>query len=733
MTIATDGFGTILSGLETGGGGSVIPDEGGISGTYEGNLVCLGDVYVAGDLEVKGSMLVRGDFINDGGHAVTIRGDLHAQGIYFDKDVTTTPQQNFRVDGDLIFTYMEFRQCGEEAAQLRVGGDLIGSTGGPGSLLQGEGIDGDVLLAGTNGLDIIVYGKLQVGGVYVDGGENNAGGNAGNGGTIYVYGDCNALFDLNLSGGNAPNGTAGDGGFLYAYADVVIPDGTLSVRGGNGNNGSAGNGGTIYVEGNFSGEEISAYGGDCDSDSELHRSGTGGNITVSGQVTYCGFMTVSGGDRSGTLAAGNTLDAPNAGEIYVYGGISANDIHARGGDVETANFAPHNAGNGGYLRQEDGEVIIPIKGSLNVSDDIRFEGGDASQGNGGNGGIIYVDGHSSIEDSFDMYGGDADNGNGGNGGEAYFYADLGLDDVRMEGGHGINGNGGNGASLFVKGNLNVNFLYNGQGGGCNSVNETHYAGSGGSINVEGSFVYYGDDDDLNLVGGDRTGATTVANAGGTPANGGNLNVRGNFTSRTTVLISAGGVFTEYPYAPGGNAGNMYVGGSCYVSDVIYMNGGRAVGGTAGNGGDFEAKGHAGFTRLECEGGQAAQSILLGDAGTAGAAGTVTFRAGVSTGAIIQLDGLFDAGGSAPASEVNLFLTGNCTIGILNMSARAGTYIRQDLSFENPVVLKVNALQAKNTFNNIAGAATGDVSASLDGLFITGTGGTWYSIPGVIVP
>ncbi len=720
MSIATDGFGTILSGLETG-----VPNGGEITGTYEGNLVCLGDVTVTGDLEIKGSMLVRGDFINDGGHEVTIRGDLHAQGIYFDKDVTTTPQQNFRVDGDLIFTYMEFRQCGEAAAQLRVGGDLIGSTGGfPGSLLQGEGIDGDALLAGTNGLDIIVYGKLQVGGVYVYGGENNAGGNAGNGGAIYVYGDCNALIDLDLSGGNAPDGTAGDGGFLYVYADVAIPDGTLSVRGGNANNGSAGNGGEINVEGNFSGSEISAYGGDCDSDSELHRSGSGGNVYVHGQVTYCGFMTVSGGDRSGTLTAGNTLDAPNAGEIYVYGGISASDVYAQGGDVETANFAPHNAGNGGYLE---------VEGFLNVSDDFQFEGGNASRGNGGNGGYVSVEGHSSIEDDFDMYGGDADNGNGGNGGDANFYADLGIDEVRMEGGHGINGNGGNGASLFVKGNLTVNEFYNGQGGGCNSVNETHYAGSGGSIDVEGSFVYFGDDGDLDLVGGDRTGATTVANAGGTPANGGNINVEGNFTSRTTVLLSAGGVFTNYPYAPGGNAGNMYVEGSCYVSDIIYMNGGRAVGGTAGNGGNFEAKGHAGFTRLECEGGQAAQSILLGDAGTAGAAGTVTFRAGVSTGAIIQLDGLFDAGGSAPASEVNLFLTGNCTIGILNMSARAGTYIRQDLVFENPVVLKVNALQAKNTFNNIAGVATGDVSASLDGLFITSADGTWYSIAGVVVP
>jgi len=724
MTIATDGFGTILSGLET-GGGSVIPNEGEITGTYEGNLMCLGDVTVTGDLEVKGSMLVRGDFINDGGHEVTIRGDLHAQAIYFDKDVTTTPQQNFRVDGDLIFTYMEFRQCGEAAAQLRVGGDLIGSTGGfPGSVLQGEGVGGDALLAGTNGLDIIVYGKLQVGAVYAYGGENNAGGSAGNGGTITVYGDCHALIDLDLSGGNATNGTAGNGGGMNAYADVTIFDGILSVRGGNANNGNAGNGGIIYVEGNFSGDEISAYGGNCDSNSELYRSGTGGNLYVHGQVTFCGFMTVSGGDRYGTLAAGNTLDTPDAGEIYVNGGISANDVYAQGGSVNTANFAPHNAGSGGYLE---------VEGFLLVSDDLQFEGGYATYGDGGNGGYVSVEGPSSIEDDFDMNGGDADNGNGGNGGDANFYADLGLDEVRVEGGHGINGNGGNGASLFVKGNLTINEFYNGHGGGCNSNNETHYAGSGGDIDVEGSFVYFGGDDDLNLVGGDRTGATTVANVGAQPANGGSLNVGGNFTSRETVLLSAGGVFTDYPYGPGGNAGNLYVDGSCSVSASIYMNGGRAVGSTAGNGGYAQISGHAGFTSLECDGGQAAQSVLLGDAGTAGAAGTVVFRAGVSTGEISQLDGPFEAGGSAPASEVNLYLAGNCTIGTIGMSARAGTYIRRDASFQNPVVLKVTSLPAKNTLNDAAGVATGDVSASLDGLFITGADGTWYSIAGVVVP
>ncbi len=724
MSVATDGFGTIIAGLELGGGGSVIPNEGEVTGTYEGNLVCEGDVTVTGNLEVNGSMTVLGEFINDGGHEITIRGDLHAQGILFDKDDTSTPQQNFSVDGDLIFTYMEFRQCGGSAAQLRVGGDLIGAVGFAGSYLRGEGVEGAGATAGTPGLNILVYGDVTVASVFAYGGANDSG-NAGNGGSLTVYGDCNVWDSLQLGGGNATDGDAGNGGSVYVYGSMAIPDGTLSVRGGEGNNGSAGNGGYVYIEANFSGSEISAYGGDCNSDSENHRAGSGGDIYVHGSVTHCGYMTVSGGDRYGTLTAGNTLSTPNAGTIDVNGGVSAEDIYAVGGDVYTNNFAPHDAGNGGSFY---------CNGYLGVTDDFQVEGGFASNGNGGNGGYVSVEGHALIEDDFDLDGGGSNNGNGGNGGQAYFYGNLSLDEVRMYGGDSAtNGNGGNGAYLFVKGDLNVNEFYNGEGGDCNSTNETHYAGSGGNIRVEGSFVYFGDDDDLNISGGDRYGATTVANTGAVPANGGNLDVGGNFTSRTVVNLIAGGIFTDYPYGPGGNAGNLYVEGSCYVSDNIYMNGGRAVGSTAGNGGNVEIKGHAGFTALECDGGQAAQSVLLNDAGTAGTAGTVTFRAGVSTGEISQLDGPFDAGGSAPAGDVNLFLTGHCTIGTIDMSARAGTYIRRDQSFENPVVLKVDALPTKNTLNDVAGTATGDVSGSLNGLFITGTGGTWYSIAGTIVP
>lgn len=725
MSIATDGFGTIISGLETGGGGggNVIPDGGSISGTYEGNLVCEGAATVTGNLTVNGSMLVLGTLTNDGGWEVTIRGNLHAQSINFDNADTSQVQSNFSVDGDLVFTYMEFRQSGGSAAQLRVGGDLIGSAGFSGTILRGEGVDGSLGVAGTPGLSILVYGDLMVTEVHIFGGSNSAGA-AGNGGNVTVWGDCLVTFTLDASGGNATDGDAGVGGTVDVYGDLGIPDGTVSVRGGGSTNGNGGNAGTLDVEANFSGSEISAYGGDCDSDSELHRSGSGGNISVYGQVTWCGYMTVSGGDRYGTLTTGNTLTPPSAGEINVNGGISAGDIFAEGGDVYTSNFAPHDAGNGGY---------IYIEGNLAVSDDFELSGGYAGQGNGGNGGYVSVEGNASIDDDLDAHGGNADNGTGGSGGDLNFYGNLLIDEVRMYGGSGTNGSGGNGANLFVKGDLIINEFYSGSGGQCNSANENHGAGSGSNVNVEGNFTYHGDEDDLYLRGGDRYGATIVTNLVVAPASGGNLSVGGSFVSRVLVDMQGGSTWTDYPNAAGGQGGNLYVEGSMYVSDNVYLSGGRSVGNTGGKGGDLEVKGHAGFTGLRTYGGDSVESVVLGDAGQAGYAGTATFRAGLVTGEIGQVDGTAGPGGSAATNDVNLYLSGHCNIGTIDMTARANCYIRKDLAFEAPVTLNVTSMTIKNTLNDVAGNATGDVSASLGtSLFMTGTGGTWYAIAGVVI-
>jgi hypothetical protein len=725
MSIATDGFGTIISGLETGGGGgSVIPDNGNITGVYDGNLVCDGNVNVTGNLEVKGSMLVRGDFVNDGGHQVIIRGDLFAQSILFDHVDTSQPQSNFQVDGDLIFTFMNFRQSGGFQAQLRVGGDLTGSSGFSGTILNGNGVDGSLGVQGTDGLNLVVYGDLTVSDVSLYGGDNLAG-SAGSGGNVTVYGDCAVTTDLNLSGGNATDGDAGLGGYLYVYGDVSIPGGTLSVRGGSSSNGNAGNAGTVEIEGNFTGSEISAYGGDCTSDSELHRSGSGGDIFVYGQVTWSGLLNVSGGDRYGTLLMGAFNTAPDAGTIDVNGGLFASDLYARGGGVFTNGFAPHEAGNGGYLF---------VEGTLSVNDDLQFEGGDANQGNAGSGGVIDVEGYATIEDDFNMNGGDSQNGNGGNGGSAYFYSDLIIDECRMYGGNSVNGNGGYGASLFVKGNLTCNEFYSAYGGNCSSIVEFHQAGHGGNINIEGNFTYFGEDDDIYMDGGERTGLTTVSSLGTGQSNGGYINVGGSFICCSSIYLRGGDVYTDYPNAPGGEGGSCTVKGTLVVTDDIFLDGGRSVGNTGGNGGNLDVYGHSKVRSIYSVGGDSVESILTGDASTAGNGGSLTFRAGVTSDTISQIDGIFGLGGSAPSGQVDLSLGGACIVHQIDMSSRMNCYIRQYQLSSIPVTLKVNSVITKNTLNDSAGTATGDISALTDGsLFFTGAGGVWYSVPGVLVP
>lgn len=726
MSIATDGFGSIIAALETGGGGGgVLPPDDNISGDYTNNLISEGDVYVTGPLEVMGSMVVRGDFINDGGWPVTIHGDLYAQAIYFNHADPTQPQSNFQVDGDLIFTQMNFRQSGGYQALLRVGGNLIGAAGFSGTLLNGSGVDGSLGVPGSPGLSVLVYGDLIVTDVQLYGGENLAGA-AGNGGNLVVYGDCLTAYNLDLSGGAAANGDAGYGGTVDVYGDLSVPDGTLSVRGGTAQNGNAGNAGSVYVDTNFTGSEISAYGGNCFSDSELHRSGSGGNVYVYGQVTWANSITVSGGDRYGTLSTGGANTPPHAGYIEARGGLSCSDLNARGGRVWTGGFAPHDAGDGGTLN---------VDGFLNVADDLQFEGGFADVvGNGGNGGYVNVEGHASIEDDFDINGGYAGNGNGGNGGSGYFYGDLNIDEVRLEGGSATNGNGGNGAYLFVKGNLTVNEFYDGAGGYCNSANELHHAGSGGGINVEGEFRFYGDDDDLILSGGDRFGATSAPNPVGIAANGGTLTVGGDFISRAWVYSRGGGVYTDYQNAPGGSGGYLMVKGDCIVDGGISLEGGHSVANIAGNGGTMNVRGHTTADAVLASGGNSAESILTGDAGQAGPPGNVTFRGGMTISGISMLDGTFGAGGSAPNGLSELHLNGTCIVNDINMSARANVYIRKTPWADTPVMLKVNSLPTKNTLNDSAGTATGDVSASLaSSMFLTGPGGVWYAVAGVLVP
>lgn len=714
MSILTDGFGTIVAGLEAGGGGgTVIPDGGTVTGTYDGNVLCEGDVTVTGNLTVNGSMTVLGGFTNDGGWEVTIRGDLHAQGIYFDKADTSTPQQDFSVDGDLLFTYMEFRQCDGVSALLRVGGDLIGGAGGFGTTIFASGEDG------TPGLNVLVYGSVTVTTLDVNGGVGTAV-SAGNGGNVTVYGDFVVWGNADLSGGDSNDADAGNGGTLDVYGDIVAGPATIYLYGGGATNGNAGNAGTIDCEGDLLVAEVAAYGGDCTSNNEVHRSGSGGNIYLVGSLVSEGFINVSGGDRFGTLLLGATGISPSAGTIDVKGSITADDIDLIGGGVLTINFAPHFAGDGGY---------IYVKGVLTIQDDLEMYGGNASNDTAGNGGNLYADSSVYVDDDFEFQGGTASNGNGGNGGFANVLGNLHFADGRLWGGNATNGNGGIGASLYVEGNLYCNQYISAEGGDSNSTNEVYVAGSAGSFNVKCDFHYEGDDSALYMVGGSRFGATTVAaNTGVAGATGGVITVGGDLIARNDIFLTGGSTTTDYPNVKGGNGGSVIVYGA-FTGQNAMLYAGQGTGSDGGVGGTFECRGFTKFYDLSVAGGPSYDSVVGGDAAAAGSAGNVSFQSGGVGRYMLMSDG---GAGTAATADVRFLFNGLVTLHELDMADRPDSWIVA-YNPSIPAMLKVNSLPTKQTLNNNVGVETANISASLDGgMFITGLASTWYAVAGVAV-
>lgn len=714
MSILTDGFGTIVAGLEAGGGGgTVIPDGGTVTGTYDGNVLCEGDVTVTGNLTVNGSMIVRGDFTNDGGWEVTIRGDLHAQGIYFDKADTSTPQQDFSVDGDLLFTYMEFRQCDGVSALLRVGGDIIGGAGGGGTSIFASGEDG------TPGLNVLVYGSVTVTTLDVNGGVGTAV-SAGNGGNVTVYGDFVVWGNADLSGGDSNDADAGNGGTLDVYGDIVAGPATIYLYGGGATDGNAGNAGTIDCEGDLLVAEVAAYGGDCTSNNEVHRSGSGGNIYLVGSLVSEGFINVSGGDRFGTLLLGATGISPSAGTIDVKGSITADDIDLIGGDVETVNFAPHFAGDGGYLY---------VKGVLTIQDDLDVYGGSADVGTAGNGGNLYADSSVYVDDDFEFQGGTASNGNGGNGGFANVLGNLHFADGRLWGGNATNGNGGIGASLYVEGNLYCNQYISAEGGDSNSTNEVYVAGSAGSFNVKCDFHYEGGDSALYMVGGSRFGATTVAaNTGVAGATGGVITVGGDLIARNVIFLTGGSTTTDYPNVKGGNGGSVIVYGA-FTGQNAMLYAGQGTGSDGGVGGTFECRGFTKFYDLSVAGGPSYDSVVGGDAAAAGSAGNVSFQSGGVGRYMLMSDG---GAGTAATADVRFLFNGLVTLHELDMADRPDSWIVA-YNPSIPAMLKVNSLPTKQTLNNNVGVETANISAILDGgMFITGLASTWYAVAGVAV-
>lgn len=714
MSISTDGFGTIVAGLELGGGGgTVIPAGGTIAGVVNGNLLCEGSVTLTGSLEVNGSMLVRGGFTNNGGYEVTIRGDLHAKEIFFDRANKSLPQSNFTVDGDLIFTLMEFNQCGGEAAQLRVGGDLIGSSGYSGSWIEGDGETN-----GTPGLNILVYGDMTVAGLDLSGYSADEG-TAGNGGTCYVYGTANIWNSVSARGGDCGNGDCGNGGSLEVWGDLSAGYAYILLAGGAAYSefsGHAGNGGQLYVGGNATVDELEVYGGSCGSNNAGYRSGTGGEVDVDGNLTVNSYMNISGGDRYGTLSeSGGGTYHPNGGDLYVDGDLIVDgDFAGWGGSIETVAYAPHNAGNG---------ANVYVRGNLVCSDDFRAYGGYCNFANGGSGGYLRVEGNLTVDDELEFQAGNSSGGTAGDALSMDVYGNANIGYMDFKGGFGGGASGGSGGFVEVRGVLFIQEWASVSGGPCDSNNENHRAGNGGYL---GCYGLLANDTDVYLYGGDRYGNTTVT-ANNWSANGGQLFCQGS--AQGNIWASGGSVYTSYPNAPGGQGGNIFIFGD-YRGNSITAQGGGSVGANAGQGGDIRIGGMATFASCYADGGSADNSSGVGgDAATNGPGGKVWFESGVSAGTVSVTDG--DGPGTAPTVWCHVRLNGNCAIWYLDMTNRADSWIYQYGS--KPVTLRVAEMPNKATLNDEFGNATDNISTFLaNSIFLSGPTSTWSKITGTSI-
>ena len=688
-----------------GGGGTVIPNDGTLTGTVVGPVFCEGDVNVTGTLTVQGDLFIAGSFYNGGAYEVTILGDLICQGIYFDNNAET-PQSNFTVNGDLIFTYMEFYQYGGSNATLRVGGDLIGATGGSGTTLYGYGNN-----PATQGLNVVVYGDISLSYIDLDGGYGDGSGIGGQGGSLTVYGNL-TLYDgyLSCDGGDAYDYDAGNGGYVYVGGSVSGGSAEISVNGGQGNNGSGGNGGYIELDGHVSLFDLYANGGDCHSDNEIHRAGNAGQAYIEGFLEGR-HVYMTGGYRQGNLSAGASNTPAYGGHLQV-SGCSLRALHLEGGDTNTTNYSAQNAGGGGTL-----DCI----GSVSTTWSVYVNGGNAyGTGNAGGGGQAYIRDGARIGNNLDLSGGYTNiNGYAGNGGYCNIKGHAYIDNIRFYGDNAVNGDGGNGGQLDVQGHLHINNYCDFDGGACNSANENYNAGLGGvlyahGINSESASIF--------MYGGDRYGNTSAPSPGG-QRNGGSLNCYGDAVL-SYVDMSGSDNFTTYPSAPGGNGGYLYVEGTLTMNDDLDSYGGRGIGNYGGNGGYIEVSNAAKIDNIYLDGGPSLNSAAGPDATTNGPGGSATFNGGLICNDLEILDGSGD--GSSPTNTVTLRLQGSCYIDYLYMTDRADCQI---LTNTAPTTLKVNTMPAKKTLNNSNGSATADISGSLADSIFTSGGGGWYAITG----
>lgn len=498
-------------------------------------------------------------------------------------------------------------------------------------------------------------------------------------------------------GGNAPIFCYGD--FDTQGAGILVQGNfyakKVALDGGDSASAQAGAGGSITVYGNMVVvEDISCRGGNSDTNTGF-PAGFGGNIVVQGSLT-CGYNI----DVRGGGAEGPGENAGGAGLIQVYGDMNVTGfVLVSGGDSVLA------GGNSG--------------GAVTVYGDINCRGLETSGGSGatfgGYAGVLECRGNVTVKQNLSLNGGAGLSVGGGTAGSIEVRGNLIV-------GNELSANAGSGAiagpysptapedsTIYVVGDLNV-FRLN-----CNGGSATGGPASrGGKVIVRGNFTL---GENMSISGG----SSTIGEGG----SGGQLNVTGNLTATpiTTISLDGGASTTG---GDGGDAGSLSVFGNVNVYDLTLSGGssGHPTLHSGGNGGSVTVTGHAKCSSITLNGGSSPASR--------GSAGSFIGVGGLTCFSFVMKDGT--GAGSAPSDNVSASLSGNCSIGTLDVTNRTGIQVKT-YSPVSPVYLKINELGVggKNTLNNFLGAQTNTITGDIVSCaFITDFSGNWYKLAGVSI-
>lgn len=418
-----------------------------------------------------------------------------------------------------------------------------------------------------------------------------------------------------ISNGGTISGTYDSDVFCQGDATVagnLIVNGDLIVVGDLTNDG----GYTVTVEGNLKADQLLF--------DRLNPALPQGNIVVKGDLLFNSIdyqatpgttptLEVGGnliGTNTFSYITANGLDDTNGADINVYGNVNVSAINISGGASNASN-----AGNGGTLTVKGNLLIKNVFESLggncsnssytsgnggslvvygNISgnegfftDKIDLSGGDGIDCAGGDGGNLTVYGSADIS-NFTSFGGNSNDTllsglhDAGNGGNVTVYGDLAVQySLNLDGGDGVEASGGSGGSLNISGDFTCS-IFEATGGFCNSSNENHIAGSGGtsyvnSVNCSG---------DIDLSSGSRTGTLTSPGSA-FPSSGGSLYV----TGRATIydFYSEGGPISTSGFVPcdAGSGGSLICDGPLDL-EYASLDGGDSSLGSPGNGGNVNA-------------------------------------------------------------------------------------------------------------------------------------------------